>query len=171
MSNGRIPLGQLWIWQGFDPRRTGQTALDHHATPQFLQAFGMGSCQSFNLGPVAAPMSTGRIGEPLLKTAVVRQQQQTFAVSIEPARRIDPWNIDEAGEVIPVAAWLWRELTEHPVGLVEQNGCQWSVRVPSGPACIPEIDHTDRDQQKAQAGIEGGENHGGEGNCEFERRP
>src|SRR3546814_2431168 len=55
----------------------------------------------------------------VLKRAIVREHQQSFAVGIEAPGGIDAGNRDEILEGLPAA--FGAELTENPEGFVEQN--------------------------------------------------
>jgi len=67
---------------------------------------------AFYLYPVGARMGKARVGDLVLQFAVVGEQHQTFAIVIEPARRIDIWDGDVIGEgfLIAIAAELARHL-------------------------------------------------------------
>jgi hypothetical protein len=61
--------------------------LDYDATRERRERGGGGL--AFNLHPVGARMGVARIGEHVRERAVVAEQQQSFAVGIEAADRID----------------------------------------------------------------------------------
>ena len=58
-----------------------------------------------------------RVGDARLQHAVVRQQQQSLAVGIEPSGRIDVRDLDEVGK--RGFAWLRAEFAHHAERLVE----------------------------------------------------
>jgi hypothetical protein len=70
-----------------------------------------------------------RVGDLRLQLAVVGQDQQPFAVGIEPAGNIDALDRDELIERPPLA--FRRELAEDAVGLVEENDLDTLGRVHS----------------------------------------
>ena len=117
----------------------------------------MAGAITFNLGPIAAPMAKARVGEPLLQPAVACEQQQPFAVGIQASGRIDPWDIDEISQASPAAARFRGELAQHPIGLVEEQGCQ---KPSSGFAGFPKVDRADGDEQQSQIHGNRGEDHG-----------
>ena len=102
-------------------------------------------------------MAPGGIGQPLLQSSVAGQQQQAFAIGIQPPRCIDTGNLDVMGQATPATALFGGELTENAVGLVEQEGGQGS----GGLASLPEIHNPDRDHQQTEIHRNGGENHAG----------
>lgn len=73
------------------------------------------------MAPVAAPVTPGRIGEPLLQSPVAGEQQQPLAVGIQPPSRIDPGDLDVIRQAPPSAAVLRCELTEDAEGLVKKE--------------------------------------------------
>ena len=109
-------------------------------------------------------MAPGGIGQPLLQSSVAGQQQQAFAIGIQPPRCIDTGNLDVIGQATPATALFRGELTENAVGLVEQKGGQGL----GGLASLPEIHNPDRDHQQTQIHRNGGENHAG---CQNNREP
>ena len=66
-------------------------------------------------------MAKAWIGESLLQPPMVGEQQQSFAVGIQTACGIDPWQLDQISQAAPATAWFWRELTQASVGLVQQQ--------------------------------------------------
>ena len=84
--------------------------LNQKAAAQLLQSLRVGSCLSFNLHPVAAPVAKAGVGEALLQAAIAGQQQQSLAIGIEPAGGINLRNRDELRQTTPVTAGFWREL-------------------------------------------------------------
>ena len=109
-------------------------------------------------------MAPGGIGQPLLQSSVAGQQQQAFAIGIQPPRCIDTGNLDVIGQATPATALFGGELTENAVGLVEQEGGQGL----GGLASLPEIHNPDRDHQQTEIHRNGGENHAG---CQNNREP
>ena len=66
-------------------------------------------------------MAKAWIGESLLQPPVAGEQEQAFAVGIQPACGIDPWQLDQISQAAPASAWFWRELTQASIGLVQQQ--------------------------------------------------
>ncbi len=117
LAYGRI----AWPHRGFlhDARPGGQGHAVVELYPgaqggQFLLAR-----HAFHLYPVGLGGLLPRLGEARLQLAVVGEQQEPLAVAIEPACGIDAG----LGDVIleGLAARLVGELTEHHVGLVQQQ--------------------------------------------------
>ena len=75
--------------------------------------------RAFDLDPIDFFHLEARVGNMRLELAVVGQQQQAFAVRIQPAGHIHTGNRDEVLEPAPPP--FRRELAEHAVGLVEEN--------------------------------------------------
>ena len=73
-------------------------------------------------------MAKARVSEALLETAVAGEDQQPLAVGIEPARGIHLGHINKVAQATPAASLLRRELTQNPVGLVQQQRRQVSLR-------------------------------------------
>ena len=73
-------------------------------------------------------MAPGGIGQPLLQSSVAGQQQQAFAIGIQPPRCIDTGNLDVIGQATPATALFGGELTENAVGLVKEKGRQKPAR-------------------------------------------
>ena len=103
-------------------RRARLSPLDDHPFTQCLQLlFGHAT---LHLYPVVAPVAETWIGQALLESALVGEQQQAFAVGIQSSRGVDPGNVDQISQAAPTAPRFRRELTEVAVGLVKQQGCQ-----------------------------------------------
>lgn len=81
----------------------------------------------FHLDVVRAPVSPAGLSQPGLQATVGRQQQKAFAVGVQTANRIDPWNGNELCERAPLAQWFGGELAQHSVGLVQEEGFQGSL--------------------------------------------
>jgi hypothetical protein len=81
----------------------------------------------FHLDVVSAPVSPAGLSQPGLQATVGRQQQKAFAVSVQTANRIDPWNGNELCERAPLAQWFGGELAQHTVRLVQEKGFQGSL--------------------------------------------
>lgn len=141
---GRLQLSRP---KGAGSGLQGALTLDQESLAEGLKGFSRGG--AFHLNPVAAPVPPGGIGEPMLETAVVRQQQQPLAVGIEPAGRVDARHRNVVGQAGPAAGLVRAELAENPVGLVEQQGGQGRRRLrgSGGLAGLPEVDSTNADQQ------------------------
>jgi hypothetical protein len=82
-------------------------------------------------------MAKAWVGEPLLQSAVAGEEQEPFAVGIQATSRIHLWNGDEIRQAPPAAARFRRELAQHSVGLVEEQGGQ---EPSSGFAGFPKVD-------------------------------
>ena len=100
-------------------RRQGATALNDNTIPKLLQLFDGG--RAFDLRPVAAPMAKAWVGEALLQLPVAGEDQQSFAVRIQPAGGVDLGHVNKIFKATPTASFLWRELTQHPEGFVQQQ--------------------------------------------------
>jgi hypothetical protein len=80
---------------------------------------GNRSAPAFHLGPIDLGQLRARSGDAIYKGPVVGEEQQAFAVPVQPAGGIDAGHVDiilEAG-----LAALGGELREHAVGLVEEQ--------------------------------------------------
>jgi len=117
-----VPLRQLWIGKPIGTRRQCALPLNHHTASQALECLRLGD--AFHLDPVAPPVPPGRIRQTLLQTAIAGEQQQAFAVGIKTAGGVNVGHRDVISEATPAAARFGRELAQHPVGLVEQQGGQ-----------------------------------------------
>ena len=100
--------------------RTGQAPLNHHASLKLIQ-LAIGSA-TLHLNPILPPMAEARIGEALLQPTVIGEQQQAFAVGIEAPSSVNIGNGDPLSETSPATLRFRCELTQNPVGLVEQQG-------------------------------------------------
>ena len=83
---------------------------------------------TLHLDPVAPPVAKTWVGESLLQASMAGQQEQTFTVCIQTTRCVDLGHIDELGQTPPAAVRLGSELTQHPIGLVQQQGGQVNRR-------------------------------------------
>lgn len=59
-----------------------------------------------------------------LQGTVGGQDKKPLTVCVKPARGVNPWNGQNLGKSAPAAVRLWSELTEDPIGLVQQDGGQ-----------------------------------------------
>ena len=91
-------------------------------------------------------MAKARIGEALLESAVAGEDQQAFAVGIESSRGVHLGHVNKVAQATPAASRFRRELTQKPVGLVQQQRRQVQ-RFFAGP---PQVDHANGDQQQAE---------------------
>ena len=73
-------------------------------------------------------MAKARVSEALLQTAVAGEDQQPLAVGIESTRGVHLGHINKVAQATPAASLLRRELTQNPVGLVQQQRRQVSLR-------------------------------------------
>ena len=69
-------------------------------------------------------MAPAGVGQPLLQTTPIRQQQKPLAVGIQPAGWVDMGCCDVIRQGSPATPGLGGELAEHPVGLVEEDDGQ-----------------------------------------------
>ena len=77
---------------------------------------------AFDLDEIGLGQLEPRIGDARLQPAVVGQQQQPFAVAVQPAGGIDAGHIDEVRQRRARGLrCLVGELAEHAIGLVEQD--------------------------------------------------
>ncbi|CAJ1811646.1 hypothetical protein LMBIIBHN_01351 [Aeromonas salmonicida] len=74
---------------------------------------------AFHLHPVSLGRLLSRLGEASLQLAVVGEQQEPLAVTVQPAGGIDAGLLDVILEGL--AAGLVGELAEHHVGLVQEQ--------------------------------------------------
>ena len=91
------------------------TTLDRHA--QSKLAHGLIPWNSLDLRPISAGMTKLGITQAMLQFAIVGQQEQPFAIVVEPACRIDISHLDIMSKRIRLAG----KLAHHPEWLVEQN--------------------------------------------------
>ena len=112
--------GRVGGGDGLGPRGQGASPLDLHPVPQMAQGWLPG--RPLHLHQVAAPVPLAWIGEGLLQAAIAGEQQQPLAVGVESAGGVDVGAGDPGGQAIPGAAGFRRELAQHAVGLVEQQG-------------------------------------------------
>lgn len=152
-----LAFRQARILQSPGLGRQGATPLDLQALAQLPQS--LLADKALHLHPVGAAMPPSGVGEAMLQPAVGGEQQQPFTVGVEAPGGVDAGVIDPVGQATPAAAGLPAELTENPVGLVEEEGVQgW--RLDSGAAAAtPEVDNADRDQQQTQVHRERWQHH------------
>ena len=75
-----------------------------------------------------APMSKVGVGQSLLQATVVREQQQAFAIGIQPACGVDLRNVNQVSQASPTAVVFQRELAQHAERFVQQQRCQFNLR-------------------------------------------
>jgi len=94
--HGRIPWPQLRFVD--DPRLSGQgeAILQFQAAAQRFQ-IGIRGC-AFHLYQVPLPGPLARVGEAVGQPAVVGEQEQPFAVPVEPAGGVDPLQRNVVGQ-------------------------------------------------------------------------
>ncbi len=86
--------GQLGFGvQHFRHCRTGPVALDLDALLEGGQSFAFG--HSFDLHPIGSGVRELRIGENVLSSAVVGQQDKPFGIAVQPTRRVNAGNRNE----------------------------------------------------------------------------
>ena len=79
---------------------------------------------SLHLHPIGAPVTETGVCDSLLKASVLREDQESFTVGIQPAGRIHIRHIDQVGKRAPATAGFSGELTENTERLVQQQGQQ-----------------------------------------------
>ena len=67
-------------------------------------------------------MAETGVCDPLLKASVLRENQQSFTVGIQPAGRVNIRDIDPVGQRTPATAGFSGELTENSERFVQQQG-------------------------------------------------
>jgi hypothetical protein len=82
---------------------------------------------------VSAPVTPTGLTQPSLQSALGGKNQQSLAIGVQPPHRVNFWSGDEFREGAPATSRLRGELAKHPIGLVEQEGCQGSLRGGLGP--------------------------------------
>ena len=93
------------------------------------QRFELGWCRfAFNLRPVGFGHFRARLADTRLQPTVIRQQEESFAVVVEPACRVDARTIDVVSQCF--AAFGIAELAEYAKRLVEED--QWHGQQPNG---------------------------------------
>jgi hypothetical protein len=115
--DGRIAWPQFWFRNAANSGRARAAIVEVHATAQFFQRFGIRL--TFDLRPVGLGQFVFRFGNAGLQGPIVGEQQQTFAVVVEPTGRAYPWHADEFGQRAP--AFLVSELAQDIERLVEQD--------------------------------------------------
>ena len=93
--------------------------MNHYSLLKLIQLAGI--CATFYLNPILSPVPKSRIGEALLQSAVVGEQQQPFTVGIEPPSSVNIWDWDPFSKASPAALSFRCELTQNPIGLVQQK--------------------------------------------------
>jgi hypothetical protein len=71
---------------------------------------------ALDLGEVGLRVLETGIGQTVLKRAVIGQQEESFAVQVEAACRIETGQLDEVAQCLPAGSALARELREDPIG-------------------------------------------------------
>ena len=84
---------------------------------------GLGSRRPFHLSPVGLGVAELGIGQPVLESAVVGEQDKPFAIVIESADGVDIRNRDIVGQGAFVLFGS-RELADYVEGLVEKDVLQ-----------------------------------------------
>jgi len=115
-ADGRIARRQTGVrCQKLNFRRSCPLSLDHHAPAELPQ--GIMVRDAFHLYPIGARMLEPRIGKPVLQSAIISEQHETFTVMIKTAARIDvPY-----GNKVPQTLSLARKLAEHSIGLMKKK--------------------------------------------------
>src|SRR3989344_3598830 len=109
--------------------RLSSLAIEDHAAAQSFQRFFIRF--AFHLGPILLGQLETRIGQALLQLAVVGEQQQSFAVPVEPPGRIDARHLYIGGQGF--ASVGVGELGQHAIGFVEENQPGHGRSVPRSP--------------------------------------
>jgi len=110
---------------GPDPRRRDETGLrrcgESVPEPDPLAPPGQGRLirDAFHLDPIAFGLFVPGMGDAVLQSAVVRQQQQALAILVETPGRIHAWQVDKIGQ--DGACSGVAELAEHAKRLVEDD--------------------------------------------------
>ena len=117
--SGRRGLGLEQLDLGGTRRAVAQ----HDPAPERLEGLGIGN--PLDLDEIRPGVLVPRVGEPVGQRAVVGQEEQPFAVAIEPADRVDARDAHEVLEGRPALGV--GELAEDVVGLEEGE-----VAVPAG---------------------------------------
>jgi hypothetical protein len=116
-SYRRIARPELGFGDALRLRGPGAFAFQQNSATQLFKCLLGGF--TLDLRPVGLGQLVAWIAQFMLQVSVVGEQQQSFAVAVEPARGIDARRLDVVGE--GRATFLVGELGQHPVGLVEQN--------------------------------------------------
>lgn len=100
------------------PRTAGKrfAALEDQSFTQIAQRIGIGN--SFHLGPVFAFVSAPGMKQSLVQPWLVAQQEQSFRIGVEAAKRVDALRKSEFRKRA-VGRAVWRELGENAIGFVE----------------------------------------------------
>ena len=93
--------------------------MNHHSPLKLIQLAVIRA--ALHLDPILSPVAKSRVGEALLQPAVVGEQQQPFAVGIEPPSSVNIWDWDPVGKASPAALSFRCELTQNPIGLMQQK--------------------------------------------------
>lgn len=106
-------------------RGTRAIALNRHSGGELFKR--LGARNAFDLREIGALVSITWVREAMLKVAVIGEQEQSFAILIETAYRIDAGNRYELFQRGCCVAGFIRELAEYSVGLVEEDVAQSTV--------------------------------------------
>ena len=115
--------------QQFDLGRASPAVIQDDTSAQRLECRRIGG--PLDLDQIGLGMLEPRVGEAMRQSSIVGQEQQAFAVTIEPAGRIDPLDRDEFFERESVAGVA--ELAQDVVGLEEGDGAGRQVQSPGRP--------------------------------------
>ncbi len=116
-TNRWIPRRDHRLWfQKPGPAWQGPPSLYDDAFLQLPQRFR--GRNSFNLRPVNPPMAVSRVQQSFVELRLVAQQQQAFAVGIEPADGINVLWKPESGQRSTIRS-VRRELRNHTARFVE----------------------------------------------------
>jgi len=107
-------------------RRAGSRAIEHDTGLQFIERFHGGL--SLDLHPIGLRQLVARVAQQMLQCPVIREYQQPLAVPVEAARRIYARYPDVSGK--GRASFLVRELSQYPIGLVEEQKHSEQLGVP-----------------------------------------
>ena len=117
-AHGRIARPQpRWRVDASRVGGQGHAVIEHHAAAKLRELFI--TRFAFDLNGVSLARLGFRIGETLHQRAFVGEQQQSFAVVVETARRINIRRGDEARERLARRRAAVRELAQHVERFVE----------------------------------------------------
>jgi len=108
-----------WRFAQAHARGQGRAIVQRHAIAQGLQLVRMR--RAFNLHQVGLVLPVVRIGEPVGQGALVGEQQQAFAVVVQPPSRVDLPGQAEFGQRAPPRRAAIGELAQHVEWFVEGN--------------------------------------------------
>ena len=102
------------------PRAAGQSPAPGDEHPALKLRQRLGGWDALDLSPVDPGMPLLRVKQAGVERGLVAEQQQPFAVRIEPTNGVNPGRETEFREQ-PVGRTIRRELGKNPVGFVERE--------------------------------------------------